>query len=279
MSNNVPNKTRVESTRIDQHGAKLVGHAEGLAGLMPALFTRLALLATVAGTAARRVLHPTDLHYDLDTFNKKFNTRVPSIFGAEAERFHRRLFEHESSLPDGRLQTFLARLHPAHGASSELTASLEERADGLTMHTVVGGDLMMHGTREHADALREQPEVHAVVPLLPELKVSPHFDALLPKLNPSAAVSLNVRLVPLERHEHVRRPAATLVEELRQVKRPSERFSVLIGPYGSSRALLGPFLSPFSVPSESFRDLLSPSESFRSLPSPSDLFRALPISS
>ena len=49
----------------------------------------------------------------------------------------------------------------------------------MTIDRVVNNDLLMHGTREHADALRGQPEVRKVVPLLPELKVTPHFDALL----------------------------------------------------------------------------------------------------
>ena len=40
----------------------------------------------------------------------------------------------------------------------------------VTIDRVVNNDLLMHGTREHADALRGQPEVRKVVPLLPELR-------------------------------------------------------------------------------------------------------------
>ena len=66
--------------------------------------------------------------------------------------------------------------HAVYGVV-ELRQTLEEHAD-LTLHAVVGGDLLLHATRGHADALREAAPVRAVVPLLPELKVSPHFFAL-----------------------------------------------------------------------------------------------------
>ena len=68
---------------------------------------------------------------------------------------------------------------------------------------------MLHTTREGAAALRDQPEVRAVVPMLPELKITPRFDELLPKA-PEVTIALNVRLVPLARHEDLRRPVAEL---------------------------------------------------------------------
>ena len=75
---------------------------------------------------------------------------------------------------------------------------------------------MMHGTRAHAMAMRELPEVRTVVPLLPELKLTPHFDAMLPK---NATVSLNLMMAPLKRHEHLRQPSAALAEAYTQVLR------------------------------------------------------------
>jgi hypothetical protein len=166
------------------------------------------LLASIGAAAgARRALRESDLHYGLDTFNERFGTRAPELFGGDASRFHRRLFEHESALAHDTLQTFVVTLQPSVSVTSEFTSRLENRAQ-LTVHAVVGGDLLMHGTREHADALREQAEVRAVVPLLPELKLTPHFAKLLPTDNTTAAVSLNIRLVPLERHGHLRKPAA-----------------------------------------------------------------------
>lgn len=183
------------------------------------MFRTIALLSLLSGAVARRKLREHDLHYGLDAFNANFNSRAPQLFGA-ADHFHRRLYEHESALPDDRLQTYLASMHPAHAVSADLTAALARSAN-LTVHTVVGGDLMFHGTREHADVLREQAEVRAVVPLLPELKVSPHLERLLPPATLDA--SLTVRLIPLERHEHVRRPAASIVDELvRALSAPCE---------------------------------------------------------
>ena len=167
------------------------------------------LLATPAAT--RRALLATDLHYGFDAFNERFGTRAPTLFEHEGH-FHRRLFEHESELPHDQLQSFLTTLHPSEkGVTDELRASLEKRA-GLVLDAVVDGDLIMHGTREHADKLRELPEVRAVVPLLPELKVTPHFTKLLPSAEAARDITLIVRLVPLERHAHLRRPAAELAE-------------------------------------------------------------------
>ena len=179
---------------------------------MIAGFSAVLLCATPA--SARRQLRQEDLHYGLPAFNAKFNTQAPNLFGGD-DHFHRRLFEHEAALPPNKLQTYMATLHPSKlGVTPELTKSLEQRG-GLTLHTVVSGDLLMHGTRDHADALRNQPEVKTVVPLLPELKVTPHFGKMLPDSNATSSrtTSLLVRLIPHERHEHLRLPAAKLVAE------------------------------------------------------------------
>ena len=89
----------------------------------------------------------------------------------------------------------------------------------MTIDRVVNKDLLMHGTREHADALRGQPEVRKVVPLLPELKVTPHFEALLPTAPANGTVSLNVRLTTYERHEHLRPAGAELAGRLTRALR------------------------------------------------------------
>ena len=183
--------------------------------------TRLLLLATlVAAASARRELRQSDVEYGYDAFKQRFNTRAHTLFTGE-DHFHRRLFEHESSLPDDKVQSFVARMHTQ--ITPELTSSLEERGS-LTLHTVVDGDFLMHGTRAHADSLRAQPEVRTVVPLLPELKVTPHFEKLLPA-HPASGnatghssgrsrshhhVVLNVRLLPYERHTHLRSPAVDI---------------------------------------------------------------------
>jgi hypothetical protein len=171
----------------------------------------IALVVNILASAPRRVLQQSDLAYGLDAFNERFGTRAPALFARDADRFHRRLFEHEASLPHDRLQTFVATLHGGSAVTAELRQTLEEHAD-LTLHAVVGGDLLLHATRGHADALREAAPVRAVVPLLPELKVSPHFFALLPARNttPHHGAALVIRLVPLENHAHLRRPAAAL---------------------------------------------------------------------
>ena len=89
----------------------------------------------------------------------------------------------------------------------------------MIIDRVVNNDLLMHGTREHADALRAQPEVRKVVPLLPELKVTPHFDALLPAAPANGTVSLNVRLTAYERHQHLRPVGAELAGRLTRALR------------------------------------------------------------
>ena len=135
------------------------------------------LAVAILALSARRSLRESDLHYKLDDFKANYNSRVYHLFTEEGH-FHRRLFEHESSLPYDRLQTFLVKMHPTElGVTPQVTASLEQRAS-VTIHTVVGSDLMMHGTRAHADALREQPEVKNVVPYLPELKVTPYLSLI-----------------------------------------------------------------------------------------------------
>ena len=86
----------------------------------------------------------------------------------------------------------------------------------MTIDAYMDGDLMMHGTRAHAMAMRELPEVRKVVPLLPELKLTPHFDAMLPK---NATVSLNLMMAPLKRHEHLRQPSPELAQAYTKVLR------------------------------------------------------------
>jgi hypothetical protein len=188
------------------------------------MFLAAALAATAVGATqarGRRHLRETDLHYGFDDWKSNYNSRAHRVFTQGEDHFHRRLFEHESALPHDQLQTYVVKMHPSElGVTPELTASLELRASA-TIHTVVGADLMMHGTREHADAMREQPEVHKVVPYLPELKVTPHFEQLLPKPHelhrlPSRNLTeLVIRLIPRERHEHLRKPAAELLPAFR----------------------------------------------------------------
>ena len=84
----------------------------------------------------------------------------------------------------------------------------------MVIDLVVNKDLLMHGTRAHADALRGEPEVRKVVSLLPELKVTPHFEALLPPTRGNGTLSLNVRLTAYARHEHLRPAAAELASRL-----------------------------------------------------------------
>ena len=198
---------------------------------------RLALSLILAATAQTRRLQQSDVQYGLAAFNAKFHTRARHLYDQE-HHFHRRLFDHEEALPADRLQTYIATLHASVplGVTPELTKSLETRG-GLIVHTVVSGDLLMHGTRDHADALREQPEIRTVVPLLPELKLTPHFTKMLPHnatapaaMAPGGAVrqgavgasspgqappvvSLLIRLLPRERHEHLRRPAEEVVPD------------------------------------------------------------------
>ena len=199
---------------------------------------RLTLSLLLAATAQTRRFLQSDVHYGLASFNTKFHTRARHLYEQE-HHFHRRLFEHEEALPADKLQTYIATLHDSVplGVTPQLTASLERRG-GLTVHTVVAGDLLMHGTRNHADALRDQPEIRTVVPLLPELKLTPFFSIMLPRnetapaaMAPGGAVrqgavrasssghappvvSLLIRLLPRERHEHLRRPADKVLADL-----------------------------------------------------------------
>ena len=175
-------------------------------------------LASCGGAAGlRRALKAEDVAYGLEAWVARFSTSAPALFAAESH-FHDSLLSHEASLTYSQLQSFVATLHDSAAASETLSASLERRAN-LTLHTALSGDsFLLHGTRQHADSLREQPEVRAVVALLPQLKVTPHFEKLLPDETPDAKttkprpISLIVRLVPLERHAHLRRPAKQLAD-------------------------------------------------------------------
>ena len=201
----------------------------------------LIFLCGVVAAARRRQLLEHDLHYGLDLWNERFVTRAATVFEGK-DHFHRRLFEHEVGLDDGQLQSFMVNLQSGIDPEADLRARLETRARGdphleprprpraqtfssppprvpVTIDRVVNKDLLMHGTREHADALRGQPEVRKVVPLLPELKVTPHFEALLPAAPANGTVSLNVRLTTYERHEHLRPAGAELAGRLTRALR------------------------------------------------------------
>ena len=157
-------------------------------------------LPLVLAAAERRKLREIDFEYRLDEYNANFATRAPLLFDSDAS-FRRRMSEHEAGLPSWQAQSFVASLQPGTEASMTIGALLEKRV-GLKLHSVVGGDLLMHGSREAAAALREQPEVRRVVPLLPELKISPHFEQLLP-IN-TTKVALNGRLLPQGRRDPAR---------------------------------------------------------------------------
>jgi len=165
------------------------------------------LAAAAANLDAHGARRLEDHNYGLNSFKARFNTRASAYFESD-DQFHRRLFEHESTLAADRLQSFLVSLQPEFNITHELTSSMEGEAD-VTIDAIVGGDLLMHGTILHADALRKLPEVRKVVPLLPELKVSPHFEEMLPK---EPTVALNVRIVPWERHAHLRDTAEKIAK-------------------------------------------------------------------
>ena len=97
---------------------------------------------------------------------------------------------------------------PAEGCSSSDAAIA-----GLAEKSLRVAEAIVKDER-YNERLRELPEVRVVVPLLPELKLSPHFEELLPSAEDAAAnplgVGLTIRLVPLEDHEHLRRPAAEI---------------------------------------------------------------------
>ena len=76
----------------------------------------LLLGALSLASARRRELQEHDLHYGLEGFNGRYNTRAPGLFSSE-EHFHRRLFQHEEATPEDRLQTFLVNLEPGCGSS------------------------------------------------------------------------------------------------------------------------------------------------------------------
>tara|TARA_B110001452_G_scaffold258069_1_gene252885 strand:- start:378 stop:713 length:336 start_codon:yes stop_codon:yes gene_type:complete len=71
----------------------------------------------------------TDLHYGLDGFNTKYATRAPKLFSSE-DHFHERLFEHESSLPEEKVQVYVVSLAPGVHPDLEMRKQLEDTAKG-----------------------------------------------------------------------------------------------------------------------------------------------------
>ena len=164
------------------------------------------ILLTTSVVTNHRALTESDVHFPLHDFHREFYTRATRIFRDDSH-LRKRLFDHEKSLAPGQLQTFLVT--PAAGVQlgDALREALEARTEMALDSTPVGGHLVMHGSVELAQSLRAQPEVMRVVPLLPELKVAPHFERTTPN---RSTVSLNVMLLPHERHGHLRPPAADL---------------------------------------------------------------------
>ena len=89
----------------------------------------LILLCGGVAAARRRQLLEHDLHYGLDAWNERFVTRAAKVFEGK-DHFHRRLFEHEVGLDDGRLQSFMVNLQPGIHPGAGLRESLEARAQG-----------------------------------------------------------------------------------------------------------------------------------------------------
>ena len=94
-----------------------------------ALMHALVFLCGAVAAARRRQLFEHDLHYGLDEWNERYVTRAARVFEGE-DHFHRRLFEHEVGLDDGRLQSFLVALQSGVEPGPDLRASLETRAQG-----------------------------------------------------------------------------------------------------------------------------------------------------
>lgn len=95
---------------------------------------RLLLLGVLGlAEARRRQLSQEDLHYGHAEFNKRYGTRAPVLFEGE-DHFHRRLFEHETSIPEGRVQSYLVSLSDGVHPDREKRAELEQRAQGARPH-------------------------------------------------------------------------------------------------------------------------------------------------
>ena len=89
----------------------------------------LIFLCGAIAAARRRQLLEHDLHYGLDVWNARFVTRAAKVFEGD-DHFHRRLFEHEVGLDNGRLQSFMVNLQSGIEPGADLRASLETRAQG-----------------------------------------------------------------------------------------------------------------------------------------------------
>ena len=94
----------------------------------------LIFFCAAVAAARRRQLFEQDLHYGLDAWNERYVTRASKVFEGE-DHFHKRLFEHEVGLDDGRLQSFMVTLHPGIEPGTDLRQSLETRAQGARPQT------------------------------------------------------------------------------------------------------------------------------------------------
>ena len=182
-----------------------------------------AFIVVATAAAGRRQLREEDLHYGLDAYKANYNSRVHHHFSSTDEhRFHRRLFEHEvfvATRPDPNIHGEAPPDRAGHHARIDRFARTARFAHRSHRHRQRPHDAWHEG--KHADASAPQPEVKTVVPLLPELKVTPHFESLLPKehelhhLPSDNLAELIIRLIPMERHEHLRKSSEELVASFR----------------------------------------------------------------
>jgi len=183
--------------------------------LADTMAARMLWVGALAVAHARRQLQLVDAEYGLEAFHRTHDTRARSLFGtseaAADQAFTRRLHEHESSLADDDLQTYIVTLQEGYRPCDALKLTLEAWMGGHPVDSVVGDDFLVHATAGQADALRDAAEVRKVVPYLPELKVAPYFDQALPE---GTNVSLLLNLIPFAQHEAVRPPVEQLISSM-----------------------------------------------------------------
>ena len=79
-----------------------------------------------------------------------------------------------------KVQSCVLTLRDGYRLTPPLATSIAERARGVVLDLPMEGGVLLHCMLESAEALRRLPEAAAVLPLLPELKIPPHFEAILP---------------------------------------------------------------------------------------------------
>uniref|UniRef100_A0A7S0J3W4 WW domain-containing protein n=1 Tax=Calcidiscus leptoporus TaxID=127549 RepID=A0A7S0J3W4_9EUKA len=169
-----------------------------------------------------------DATLSLDHFSSSYATRARSLFMLPAH-FSARMDEHSMALSqrNASLHSYFVSLPPSVYPSDAIKRQIETES-GAPLDAVVGNGFLLHSSEAAKERVERASGVSDVSPFLPELRVSPIFEmdwqAAFDEnrtAHREAVVDTDIvlRLIPLERHEHLRPPVAQLLDEFKETIR------------------------------------------------------------